>query len=152
MRLLAPTTVLCGLILLTGCTQNVPHGAPSSASKPLSGLGNQLEKPTPTASTPPPGLANPLQKVLPKKEDVLGEAVRATVLLYSQLVCNTLAERPTIDANDLVDQVLSQYPTPALTDAQRVEMAHQMLRESVDEKCTDQDVRVTEDLAAEGFS
>jgi len=149
MRSLASTAVLCGLILLTGCTQNPPHDASSPTPTPSTSSAPAAAKPSPAA--PPPAPVNPIEQVFPH-EDVLDEAVRATVLLYSQLVCNTLAERPTIDANDLVDQVLSQYPTPDLTEEERIEMAHQMLRESVDTKCTDQDARITRDLAAEGFS
>jgi PBP1b-binding outer membrane lipoprotein LpoB len=124
MRLLASTTLLCGVILLTGC---------SSAPAPVATTTK-----TATATPTPTALTEPQQ---------LDKQTKTMVNLYSQVVCTNLAERPDIDLNAAVDKVLATYATEGLSEASRVELAHRVLEQSAAKSCPDQTDRVTADLA-----
>lgn len=121
MRLLAPATVLLGVILLSGCAAPAP--TPTASSKP---------KPSPTALTEP---------------QRLDKQTKTMVNLYSQVVCTNLAERPDLDLNAAVEKVLATYATEGLSEESRVELAHRVLEQSAAKSCPDQSERVTADLA-----
>jgi len=120
MRLLAPATVLLGVILLAGCAAPAP--TPTATSTP---------KPTATALTEP---------------QLLDKQTKTMVNLYSQVVCTNLAERPDLDLNAAVDKVLATYATEGLSEESRVELAHRVLEQSAAKSCPDQSERVTADL------
>ena len=128
MRTLASAALLCGVILLSGCT-----AASSTTAAPTS---------TPTAT------ATPTPTPLTEPEEVEKQATTA-VNLYSQLVCTNLAERPDVDLNAAVDKVLATYATEGLSDESRVELAHRVLEQSAAKSCPDQSGRVTADLTGE---
>lgn len=121
MRLLAPATVLLGVILLAGCAAPAP--TPTATSTP---------KPTATALTEP---------------QLLDKQTKTMVNLYSQVVCTNLAERPDLDLNAAVEKVLATYATEGLSEESRVELAHRVLEQSAAKSCPDQSERVTADLA-----
>ena len=121
MRLLAPATVLLGVILLSGCVAAQP--VTTSTPKP---------SPTPTALTEP---------------QLLDKQTKTMVNLYSQVVCTNLADHPDIDLNEAVDKVLATYATQGLSEQSRVELAHRVLEQSAAKSCPDQSARVTEDLS-----
>lgn len=120
MRLLAPATVLLGVILLAGCAAPAP--TPTVTSTP---------KPTATALTEP---------------QLLEKQTKTMVNLYSQVVCTNLAERPDLDLNAAVEKVLATYATEGLSEESRVELAHRVLEQSAAKSCPDQSARVTADL------
>jgi len=120
MRLLAPATVLLGVILLAGCAAPAP--TPTATSTP---------KPTATALTEP---------------QLLDKQTKTMVNLYSQVVCTNLAERPDLDLNAAVEKVLATYATEGLSEESRVELAHRVLEQSAAKSCPDQSERITADL------
>jgi PBP1b-binding outer membrane lipoprotein LpoB len=121
MRLLAPATVLLGVILLSGCAAPAP--TPTAPSTP---------KPSATALTEP---------------QRLDKQTKTMVNLYSQVVCTNLAERPDLDLNAAVEKVLATYATEGLSEESRVELAHRVLEQSAAKSCPDQSERVTADLS-----
>ena len=121
MRLLAPATVLLGVILLSGCAAPAP--TPTATSTP---------KPTATALTEP---------------QLLDKQTKTMVNLYSQVVCTNLTDHPDIDLNAAVDKVLATYATQGLSEASRIELAHRVLEQSAAKSCPEQSARVTEDLS-----
>ena len=123
MRLLAPATVLLGVILLSGCAADT---IPTVKATPKA-------TPTPTATA----LTEP---------QLLDKQTKTMVSLYSQVVCTNLAERPDIDLNEAVDKVLATYATEGLSEESRVELAHRVLEQSAAKSCPDQSARVTADL------
>jgi PBP1b-binding outer membrane lipoprotein LpoB len=125
MRKLASATLLCGVILLAGCT-SAPAPVATSTAK------TATPTPTPTALTEP---------------QLLDKQTTTMVSLYSQVVCTNLAERPDIDLNEAVAKVLATYATEGLSEGSRVELAHRVLEQSAAKSCPDQSARVTEDLA-----
>jgi PBP1b-binding outer membrane lipoprotein LpoB len=125
MRKLASATLLCGVILLAGCT-SAPAPVATSTAK------TATPTPTPTALTEP---------------QLLDKQTTTMVSLYSQVVCTNLAERPDIDLNEAVAKVLTTYATEGLSEGSRVELAHRVLEQSAAKSCPDQSARVTEDLA-----
>ncbi|TFC55098.1 MULTISPECIES: hypothetical protein [unclassified Cryobacterium] len=124
MRLIAPATVLLGVILLSGCTAATTMGKTTPTASPT---------PTPTATA----LTEP---------QLLDKQTKAMVNLYSQVVCTNLAERPDLDLNDAVDKVLATYATEGLSEESRVELAHRVLEQSAAKSCPDQSERVAADL------
>lgn len=122
MRLLAPATVLLGVILLSGCAAPAPTVTATPKATPT---------PTVTALTEP---------------QLLDKQTKTMVNLYSQVVCTNLAERPDLDLNDAVDKVLATYATEGLSEESRVELAHRVLEQSAAKSCPDQSDRVTADL------
>ncbi|ANP71466.1 hypothetical protein [Cryobacterium arcticum] len=123
MRLLAPATVLLGVILLSGCV----------AAQPVT-----TSTPTPTPTPTPTALTEP---------QLLDKQTKTMVNLYSQVVCTNLADHPDIDLNEAVDKVLATYATEGLSEESRVELAHRVLEQSAAKSCPDQSARVTEDLS-----
>jgi hypothetical protein len=130
MRTLASATLLCGVILLSGCTA---AGSPTAA---------------PTASATRTATATPTPTPLTEPEEVEKQATTA-VNLYSQMVCSNLEERPDVDLNAAVDQVLATYATENLSEEARVQLAHKVLEDSAAKDCPEQTERITEGLAAE---
>jgi hypothetical protein len=125
-RSLASAALLCGVILLSGCTAGTPTAAPTRTATPT---------PTPTALTEP--------------EEVAKQTTTA-VNLYSKMVCTNLEERPDVDLNAAVDKVLATYATENLSEEGRVQLAHNVLEQSAAKDCPDQTERITEALAADG--
>lgn len=121
MRLLAPATVLLGVILFAGCAAATPTATPKAT-------------PTPTATA----LTEP---------QLLDKQTKTMVNLYSQVVCTNLAERPDLDLNDAVEKVLATYATEGLSEESRVELAHRVLEQSAAKSCPEQSERVTADLS-----
>lgn len=128
MRTLASATVLLGVILLSGCT---------TASTPTAA-------PTPSATATPTPTPTPLTE----PEEVAKQTTTA-VTLYSQLVCTNLEERPDVDLNAAVDQVLATYATENLSEEARVQLAHNVLEQSAAKDCPEQTERITEALTTE---
>ena len=120
MRLLAPATVLLGVILLSGCVAAQP-----------------VKTATPTPSPTPSALTEP---------QLLDKQTKTMVNLYSQVVCTNLTDHPDIDLNAAVDKVLATYATQGLSEASRIELAHRVLEQSAAKSCPDQSARVTADL------
>ena len=125
MRLLAPATVLLGVILLSGCAA-----------------------PTPTVTATPKATPTPTATALTEPQ-LLDKQTKTMVNLYSQVVCTNLAERPDLDLNDAVDKVLATYATEGLSEESRIELAHRVLEQSAAKSCPDQSARVTADLTGE---
>jgi len=121
MRLLAPATVLLGVILLSGCVAAQP-----------------VKTATPTPSPTPSALTEP---------QLLDKQTKTMVNLYSQVVCTNLTDHPDIDLNAAVDKVLATYATQGLSEASRIELAHRVLEQSAAKSCPEQSARVTEDLS-----
>ena len=121
MRLLAPVTVILGVIFLSGCAAAAP--APTA---------------TPTATPTPTALTEP---------QLLDKQTKTMVNLYSQVVCTNLTDNPDIDLNAAVDKVLATYATEGLSEASRIELAHRVLEQSAAKSCPDQSERVASDLA-----
>ena len=128
MRTLASAALLCGVILLSGCT-----AADSATAAPT---------PTRTAT------ATPTPTPLTEPEEVAKQTTTA-VNLYSQLVCTNLAERPDVDLNAAVDQLLATYGTENLSEAARLQLAHNVLEQSAAKDCPDQSERIAAGLAEE---
>ena len=123
MRLpLTSAAILCGVILLSGCTPSTPTAAPTRTATP-----------SPTPLTQPQEVA---------------KQTKTLVNLYSPLVCTNLADHPDIDLNEAVDKVLATYSTQNLTEESRVELAHRVLQESAAKSCPDQTARIEEGLTA----
>ncbi|WP_104162760.1 hypothetical protein [Cryobacterium sp. N22] len=127
MRLLAPATVLLGVIMLSGCAAATPTAKATPTASPT---------PTPTATA----LTEP---------QLLDKQTKTMVSLYSQVVCTNLAERPDLDLDDAVDKVLATYATEGLSEESRVELAHRVLEQSAAQSCPDQSERVAADLNGE---
>lgn len=128
MRPLATTTVLLGLVLLSGC-----------AAATTATTATPTATPTPTATQSAAPLTEP---------QLLDKQTKTMVSLYSQLVCTNLAEHPDIDLNAAVDRVLESYSTEGLSEASRIELAHRVLEQSAAKSCPDQSARIEEGLAA----
>jgi hypothetical protein len=131
MRTLASAALLCGVILLSGCT---------AAGSPTAGAPTASATRTPTATPTPTPLTEP--------EEVEKQATTA-VNLYSQMVCSNLEERPDVDLNAAVDKVLATYATENLSEEARVQLAHKVLEDSAAKDCPEQTARITEGLATE---
>lgn len=129
MRKLASATLLCGVILLAGCTAaDTPTAAPTASRTPTA-----TPTPTPTPLTEP--------------EEVAKQTTTA-VSLYSQLVCSNLEENPDVDLNAAVDKLLATYATEGLSEESRLELAHNVLEQSAAKDCPDQAQRIADELAA----
>ena len=126
MRLpLTSAAILCGVILLSGCTAaSTPTAAPTATKSAT---------PSPTPLTQP--------------EEVEKQAT-TLVNLYSPLVCTNLADHPDIDLNEAVDKVLATYATENLDEESRVALAHRVLEDSAAKSCPDQTARIEEGLTA----
>ncbi|WP_130176330.1 hypothetical protein [Cryobacterium sp. SO1] len=134
MRTLASTILLCVVILLTGCTvAGTPSAAPTTGRTPVA---TTTATPTPTPSA------------LSEPEEVAKQTT-TVVSLYSQLVCTNLAERPDLDLNAAVDQLLSGYATEGLSEESRLELAHNVLEQSAAKDCPDQAQRIQDGLAGQ---
>jgi len=121
MRLpLTSAAILCGVILLSGCTSGTPTAAPTKSATP-----------TPTSLT---------------QAQEVAKQTKTLVNLYSPLVCTNLADRPDIDLNEAVDKVLDTYATQNLNEKSRVELAHRVLEESAAKSCPEQSDRISEQL------
>jgi hypothetical protein len=127
MRNIASAALLCGVILLSGCS-----AADSTTAAPTV---------TPTAT------ATPTPTPLTEPEEVAKQTTTA-VNLYSKMVCTNLQERPDVDLNAAVDKVLATYATENLSEEARVELAHNVLEQSAAKDCPDQTERITEGLDA----
>jgi hypothetical protein len=96
---------------------------------------------TPTSS--PIALPTPSPTPTQKSEQRrLDDIVASTVSVYSVLVCNNLQEFSALSIPQIVDRVLTQYPTTGLSDQSRQVMAHRVLAESAAKSCPDQSPRV----------
>ncbi|MCU1447406.1 hypothetical protein [Cryobacterium sp.] len=127
MRKIAPAALLCGVILLSGCSAaSSPTAAPSA---------------TATATATPTPSATPLTE----PEEVTKQTTTA-VNLYSQLVCTNLAENPDVDLNAAVDQLLATYATENLSEEARLQLAHNVLEQSAAKDCPDQTERIAAEL------
>jgi hypothetical protein len=126
MRTIASAALLCGVILLSGCTA----------------AGSTTAAPTPTRTA----TATPTPTPLTEPEEVEKQATTA-VNLYSQLVCTNLEERPDVDLNAAVDKVLATYATENLSEEARVQLAHKVLEDSAAKDCPDQSERIAAGLA-----
>jgi hypothetical protein len=131
MRTLASAALLCGVILLSGCT---------AAGSPTAGAPTESATPTATATPTPTPLTEP--------EEVEKQATTA-VNLYSQMVCSNLEERPDVDLNAAIDKVLATYATENLSEEARVQLAHKVLEDSAAKDCPEQTQRIAEGLATE---
>lgn len=94
----------------------------------------------PTSTPSASATAAPVQS----EQEILDDTVRTTVSLYSELVCTNLAEHPSVNLDDAVEQVLAQYNTVGLSENSRVDMAHRVLIDSSAKSCPDQTERVSE--------
>ena len=139
MRVLAPTTCLLALLLLSGCAAGTSTAGPSRTAKPTA---TSTTTPTVTPTPSEPATAAPLTE-----PEQLEKQTQTAVGLYSQVVCANLAEHPNIDLNAAVQMVLKSYATEGLSEASRVELAQRVLEQSAAESCPDQSERVTADLA-----
>lgn len=140
MRVLAPTTCLLALLLLSGCAAGTPTADPTRTAKPTA---------TPTATPMPsaPETAAPETAAPLTEPEQLAKQTQTAVGLYSQVVCSNLAEHPSIDLNAAVEMVLKSYATEGLSEASRVELAQRVLEQSAAASCPDQSERVTANLA-----
>ena len=126
MRTLASAAILCGVILLSGCSN-----AGSTTAAPTA-THTATATPTPTPLTEP--------------EEIAKQTTTA-VNLYSKLVCSNLAERPDVDLNAAVDKVLATYATENLSEEGRVQLAHNVLEQSAAKDCPEQSERIAASLA-----
>ncbi|WEO77998.1 hypothetical protein BJQ94_02860 [Cryobacterium sp. SO2] len=128
MRSLASATILCGVILLSGCAAGSTMAGPTAS-------------PTATAT------ATPTPTPLTEPEEVVKQTTTA-VSLYSKLVCSNLADHPDVDLNAAVDQLLATYATEGLSEESRLQLAHNVLEQSAAKDCPDQTQRIADELAA----
>ena len=98
---------------------------------------------TATPTSAPIALPTPSPTPTQKSEQQrLDEIVASTVSVYSVLVCSSLQEYSALSIPQIVDRVLTQYPTTGLSDQSRQVMAHRVLAESAVKSCPDQSPRV----------
>ena len=95
--------------------------------------------PTPAPTALPTPSPTPTQK---SEQQSLDDIVASTVSLYSVLVCSSLQEYSAVSIPQIVDRVLTQYPTTGLSDQSRQVMAQRVLTESAAKSCPDQSPRV----------
>ena len=98
---------------------------------------------TATPTPAPMSLPTPSPTPTPKSEQQsLDDIVASTVSVYSVLVCSSLQEYSALSIPQIVDRVLTQYPTTGLSDQSRQVMAQRVLTESAAKSCPDQGPRV----------
>ena len=98
---------------------------------------------TATPTSAPIALPTPSPTPTQKSEQQrLDDIVASTVSVYSVLVCSSLQEYSALSIPQIVDRVLTQYPTTGLSDQSRQVMAHRVLTESAAKSCPDQSPRV----------
>ena len=95
--------------------------------------------PTPAPTALPTPSSTPTQK---SEQQSLDDIVASTVSVYSVLVCTSLQEYSALSIPQIVDRVLTQYPTTGLSDQSRQVMAQRVLAESAAKSCPDQSPRV----------
>jgi hypothetical protein len=124
MRNKASAALLCGVILLSGCSAASPEPTP---------VATRSATPTPSA-TP---LSEP---------EAIAKQTTTVVNLYSKMVCTNLADHPDVDLNTAVDKVLATYATDGLSEDARIQVAHNVLEQSAAKDCPEQTERITEGL------
>ena len=95
--------------------------------------------PTPAPTALPTPSPTPTQK---SEQQSLDDIVANTVSVHSVLVCTSLQEYSALSIPQIVDRVLTQYPTTGLSDQSRQVMAQRVLAESAAKSCPDQSPRV----------
>ena len=134
--LLVMVVVMVGILAVVVVPRLVAPAEPATVARvTATPTSAPIALPTPSPTLSP----TPTQK---SEQQRLDDIVASTVSVYSVLVCSSLQEYSALSIPQIVDRVLTQYPTTGLSDQSRQVMAHRVLAESAAKSCPDQSPRV----------